>query len=150
MTINVNALDQQPIAGSIDLQVNGGGGVFNGKLGTISGTIKPGARVKLDATATGKVPTFVAAAVGDVAHGVIIRTVMQASYVTGDRVQVASPYRGPVMYFTAFTDLVPGTVVEMMADGTVQAQAAQATFGIVLDYMKAGTLGRVILDVKHA
>ncbi len=142
--MNSNELEQSPIRGVLDLQVNDGG-VFNGRISDGEDDMVAGDRVALDVDSTGKLPAFVAAAVGDEEFGVIIRTVMQGTFKAGDRIQVASSYRGPVQYHKAEAAIKPGWPVEMIANGNVQHLTTGSQLGIALDYIAAGGLGRIIL-----
>lgn len=144
--LNSNQLEQSAVVGNLDLQVNDGG-VFNGKLSDDeSGTGKPGDRVKLDDSSTGKFPTFLLAADGDVAFGTIVRTVQQSEYVAGQKIQVASAHRGPVQFFVASTEVKPGETVTLASSKINVQDGSEKTLGIALDYFSGNNaIGRVIL-----
>ncbi len=148
----INQFGQIPVPGQVDLQITNAR-VINGKLGTVSGSLKAGAAVKLDATLTaGFNPQFVAAADGDVALGVLIRTPKKALFVTGDEVQVA--YNGgPVIWEVAGDTLAPGANLEF---ATTSGQAFAIPLnsgkfrGVALDPATDSQLFRMIIMTNQA
>ena len=132
--MNINQFGLQGAPGQVDLQITRAG-VLTGKLGTVSGSLKAGARVKLDATlAAGFCPQFVAAADNADAVGVIIRTAKKSEFVTGDLVQVA----------------IQGTVVWAVANATIapndQLEAATTSGQAFMQPIATGSLAGLAID----
>lgn len=144
--VSINQFSQAPVPGQVDLQITNAR-VITGKLGTVSGSLKAGAAVKLDSSLTaGFNPQFVAAADAEDAMGILIRTVKKATFVTGDQVQVAY-FGGPVVWQVAGATLSPGQQLEFVTtSGQAFAQplAAGALRGIALDPAVDSALFRMI------
>lgn len=145
-SVSINQFSQASVPGQVDLQITNSG-VITGKLGTVSGSLKAGAAVKLDATLTaGFNPQFVAAADGEDALGTIIRTPKKATFVTGDEIQVAY-FGGPVVWAVANATIAPGDQLEFVTTSGqpfAQPLAAGALRGLALDPAVQSGLFRMI------
>jgi hypothetical protein len=151
VTLNPNQFAQTAMQGDIDLGIM--------QTGAISGRISPnqatpllaGTPVKLDTAVTsGKLPMFIAAAVGDVAFGYLKRTLKQSIFALGDDCEViCNP--APVMWLTAKNTVAMGASVESGTDPlTVQTTSAQKARGIALEPATDGQLVRVYLLAPFA
>lgn len=133
MTMNINQFAQTPVAGELDLRIAKSGVIAGVLSASVVGSVKAGQYVKLDSAATAAgVPQFVLAAVGDAAHGKIIRTVKAASFVAGDAIEVAGLF-GPVVWATASAAIAPGNALESSAATTMAPLTAGVLRGIALD-----------------
>jgi hypothetical protein len=142
--LNLNQREQVAIKGQLDLQISRSG-ILSGVIAAseTSGLVA-GQSVKLDATNTGAEVKFVAAAVTDVAFGLVIRDIQKSEPAAGDAIQVAGAF-GPVMWLEAAETVTPGERVEVSSTGTVQAVSGSKCRGIVIDYATVGNLTRVII-----
>lgn len=142
--LNINQFQQVPVRGQTDLQISKSG-VITGQISTNQATaLNPGDFIKLDSAATGPVPQFVAAAVGDTGLGCLIFDVKRASFSAGDYCEIAF-LGGPVIWLTAGATIAPGAAVEDNGSDQVITKSANAQKGIALDNGTTGNLLRVIL-----
>lgn len=141
-TLNINQQNILPIPGEIDIQLSKSG-IFSAIVST--GPLKAGQFVKLDSTNTGPYPKVVAAGQSDQADGMVSYIVKDATFATGDKVEI-SFFGGNVVWQQATAvAITPGTQVESDSTGLlVQAQSANKVRGIALDYFAASGMGRII------
>lgn len=140
-SLNINQQEILPIPGEIDIQT-----MQNGAFTAIvtTGPLKAGQFVKLDNTNTGPFPKVVAAAQGDQAIGMVAYIVKDATFATGDKVQIVGFIGNVVFQQATAVAIVPGTQVESDATGLlVQAQSANKVRGITLDYFPASGVARI-------
>lgn len=142
-SLNINQQEILPVPGEIDIQT-----MQNGYFTAIvtTGPLKAGQFVKLDNANTGPYPKVVAAAQGDVAHGMVAYIAKDATFATGDKVEVVF-FGGAVVWQQATAvAIVPGAQVESDSTGLlVLAQAStNPTRGYALDYFAASGMGRII------
>ena len=143
MTLNSNQFAQVPVKGQIDMSIKDGkiGGMISANQAT---SLYPGQRVKLDTAAQVFTPSFVAAAVGDVAIGIIAYNTKQSAFAALEAVEIIL-FGGPVYYAEAAAAITAGALVEGVAGAKVQTHSAQQQTGIALDGASAaGDLIRVI------
>lgn len=140
--LNINQQEILPIPGEIDIQT-----MQNGYFTAIitTGPLKAGQFVKLDNANTGPYPKVVAAGQGDQAIGMVAYIAKDATFATGDRVEVVF-FGGAVIWQQATAvAIVPGVQVESDATGLlIQLQSANKVRGIALDYFAASAMGRII------
>ena len=141
-TLNINQQGILPIPGLID--------VFTSKNGyftaiVTTGPLKAGQYVKLDNTNTAPFPIVVAAGQTDQAIGMVAYITKDATFSTGDKVEVVF-FGGDVIWQQATAvAILPGVQVESDATGLlIQAQSANKVRGIALDYFAASAMGRII------
>lgn len=145
-TININQTAQTPVEGDLDLQI-AQSQTITGLLSVNQATaLAAGSFVKFDATiTTGGIPQFVAAAQGDIAVGVIKRTLQASSFSTGDVVEIVGAF-GPVMYLTAAGSIACGAKVESDSTGAfVETLSSGKARGIAIDPVADGQLTRIII-----
>ena len=140
--LNTNQFSQVAIRGERDLQIQNSG-VITGKISASQATaLNPGDYVKLD-TASGSVPSFIAAAVGDDAIGPIVYDAKRSEFNAGDVVSVAY-HGGPVLFLEASGTIAAGAKIEDAGSGAVQTITSNPLRGIALDPATNGLLLRVI------
>jgi hypothetical protein len=145
MTININSYEQAPVKGQLDLSIPSQGVLLSGRVSASQATaLVAGQAVKLD-TASGRIPSFLAAAKGDAAIGFVTRDVKKSSPVAGDVIQVAC--HSCVMWMYAAGTIAAQATVENTDDGndSVQTKSAQVARGIALDPATVGQLFRVLI-----
>lgn len=143
-SLNSNQFGQTVIKGQRDLSVSMGGKILTGVVSQSQATaMVPGQRVKLDNTAGIGVLSFVAAAVTDVAIGVIGYQTNKSSFTKGNAIDVLS--LGSVYYAEVAVALSAGVTVEGVAGQTVQLANASKKHGVALDAGAAGDLVRVMI-----
>lgn len=143
-TLNLNQFTQIPVQGERDLVIEQTG-IISGVISASQATaLTPGTAVKLD-TASGLVPSFIAAGQDDVGIGEIIYDLKSSSLNAGDPVQVALFEKSVVMWLTAGGTIAAGAFVEDKGDGTIQTQTSHAMRGQALDPGVATQLMRVFL-----
>ena len=139
--ININQQEILPIPGEIDIQTQQNG-YFTAIVTT--GPLKAGQFVKLDNTNTGVYPKVVAAAQGDQAIGMVAYITKDATFATGDKVEITGFVGNVVFQQATAVAIVPGTQVESDSTGLlIQAQSANKVRGIALDYFPASGVGRI-------
>jgi hypothetical protein len=144
-TLNINQQDILPVPGLIDIQTMQNG-YFTAIIDAAQATpLKAGQWVKFQTTNQGPYPKVIAAAVGDVACGMIAFITKQATFNAGDRVEICF-FGGLVVWQQATAVAInAGTQVESGADTlTVQASSGQKIRGYALDYFPASGMGRII------
>lgn len=130
-TLNINQFEQVPIRGQLDLQIMKSG-VIQGVVSASQGSaLAPGDRVALD-TASGNVPSFVAATLDVTAIGLVVFDEKKSAPVAGDYIQVTF-FGGPVMWLTSAAAVSAGAQVEYNSSGKVQALTTNKMIGIALD-----------------
>lgn len=151
MTININQFAQTAIRGQVDQQI-AASGIIQGMVSAANTTtaIKPGDAVDLDPaiTAVGS-PQFITALYTDSAFGYMIFDPKSSSVLTPGYIQVATGFRGPVMWLVAGGTINPGQAVEQANSSTldvvVYGTSSSKLRGIALDPGTSGQLMRVIL-----
>ena len=114
-----------------------------------AGTLVAGDRVKLDAAVTtpGYIG-FVAAADNEAAFGTIKRTVKQTTFVAGNedtnKIEVLFA-GGQCQYQVGNTTLTPGTPVALNTGFLVVVDGTHLQMGLLIDYVVASSMGRVII-----
>lgn len=143
--INPNQFAQVTVRGQLDLNIAKSATVIQGVVSANQATaLQAGDAVKMDNT-TGNIPTFVAAAVGDDAIGIIVFDEKKSSPVAGDYIQVALLNGAGVMWMTAGATVLVGALLEDSGSRTLVTRSAQKMRGIALDPGTTGNLFRVIL-----
>ena len=128
--VNINQFEQAPVRGQLDLQVMKSG-VIQGIVSADQGTaLAAGDRMKLD-TASGNIPSFIAAGIDDPAIGCLVFDEKKASPVAGDVIQVTF-FGGPVMWLQAGAAVVAGVPVEYNSSGKVITLTTNKQVGIAL------------------
>lgn len=141
MALSTNQFRQFPIVGSPDLQ-NGQGNVHNAVVaGTQATPLVAGDTVKRVDVAS-PLPVIEAAAIGDVAWGVVVRTVKDQDFPAEERLSVAR--RGTIVYMEASAAIAVGAAVQY-DPATNKIATKASTNGIVGQaYDKALADGDVI------
>ena len=147
-SLNSNQQEQSVFKGMRDLSVSMGGKIVTGVISANQATaLVPGQRVKLDTTAGVGAPSFVAAAITEVAFGVIGYQSNLASFSKGTPVDVLT--LGSVYYAAAGNGAIAaGALVEGYAGQCVVTYAAstQKKHGVAIDAAAAtGDLIRVMV-----
>lgn len=151
-TLNINQFEQVPVRGQQDLKI-APSGVLSGLVSANQvGPLEAGDAVMLDSAITvAGTPQFIAAGVGDVAHGYMIFDPKASTVVAPNAMQVAMRFAGPILWLTAAATVRPGFFVEQAAaGGDVQELASGKLRGLALDYATVGQLLRVILVQAEA
>lgn len=150
-TININSFMQTAVRGQLDQQI-AASGVLQGQVAPSNTTtpLLPGDAVDLDSTQTVVgAPQFVKALYTDSAFGYMAFDVKSSSVLTPGFIQVATGYRGPVIWLTAGGTIAPGAFVEQANSGTYDVVAygtsSSKIRGVALDPGSLGNLMRVIL-----
>lgn len=151
-TLNINQFAQVAVRGQQDLKI-ALSGVISGIVSANQATpLTAGDAVMLDNTITiAGTPQFVAAGVGDVAHGYMIFDPKSSTVATPNAIQVALRFWGPVIWLVAAATVRPGFFVEQAAaSGDVIELASGKLRGLALDFGTVGNLIRVILIQAQA
>jgi hypothetical protein len=151
MTININQFSQTALRGQLDQQISATG-VIQGFVAAANTTtaLTPGDAVDLDSTQTVVgFPNFTKALYSDSSFGYMAFDVKSSSVLTPGAIQVATGFRGPVMWLVGGGTINPGQAVEQANSATldvvVYGTASSKLRGIALDPFTSGVLGRVIL-----
>lgn len=143
--LDINQQDILPIPGEIDIQTMSNG-YFTAIVDSSQATaIKAGQPVKLLASNTGPCPRIVAAAQNDVACGIVAYITKGATFVAGDKIEIA--FFGGLVIFVQATAvaITPGTQMESDATGLLyQAYTSNKVRGYALDYFPASGVARMI------
>ena len=149
--LNINQFAQVAIRGQLDLQISASG-VLQGPVSAANTTtaITAGTAVDLDPAVTVVgAPQFITALYSDSAFGYMAYDVKTSSALTPTYIQVATGYRGPVMWLSAGGTINPGQFVEQAnsasVDVVVYGTSSSKIRGIALDPGATGNLMRVIL-----
>lgn len=143
--LNINQEALLPIPGVIDKQTMANG-YFTAIVDAAQATaLVAGQFVKFQTTNTGPIPKVVAAAAGDVAHGMVAYITKDASFPAGERIEI-SFFGGLVVWQKATAvAIVPGAQVESDATGLlIQLRASDKTRGYALDHFAASAVARII------
>jgi hypothetical protein len=144
--ININQQGILPIPGQIDIQT-----MQNGYFTAIvlTGPLVAGQFVILDNTNTGPYPRVIACPQGTKAIGMVAYITKDATFATGDKVEIVF-FGGAVIWQQATAvAIVPGAQVESDSTGQlVEVQSANPTRGIALDYFPASGMGRIIQTIQ--
>ena len=119
-------------------------GVLTGLLGGVASLVA-GDRVKLDTTNV--VPgtlVFVAAADNEAAIGSIKFNAKQNTFAPGDTLEVTFS-GGQVMYHVGGGTLTPGTPVALSSGYLAAVDGSHLQMGLLIDYVTANAVGRVIM-----
>lgn len=138
--------NSNPARGDLSESI-GRSGILAGIL--TAGTVNAGDRVKLDSaiTAPGFIG-FVAADDDEEAFGVVKRTPKQTVFVAGneDTNKLEVVFSGSqCVYQVGNTTLTPGTKVGLEAGFLVAADGTHSQMGLLIDYVVASSIGRVIM-----
>lgn len=151
-TLNINQFAQVPVRGQQDLKI-ALSGVITGLISVNQvGPLEAGDAVMLDSTVTvDGTPQFVAAGVGDVAHGYMIFDPKSSTVLAPNAIQVQMRFAGPAIWLVAAATVRPGKFVEQAAaSGDVIELASGKLRGLAIDYGTLGQLIRVILVQAEA
>lgn len=147
MTLNQNQFSITPVKGQMDLQFNPA--VITGIMGAAQTAVVPGTCVKMVDNASGA-PTFIAITDdSDDVAGVVVYDVKQATFSTGDRVQVAA-MRDNVVIMEASEAIARNAKVMGVVTGSKVANATTSNMIIGRAFDKAtaaGDLIRVYIDL---
>lgn len=150
-TLNINQFAQATVRGALDEQI-AASGVLQGMISAANTTtpIKAGDAVDLDpANTVVGAPQFITALYTDSAFGYCAYDVRQSTELTPAFIQVATGYRGPVMWLVAGGTIAPGAFVEQANSGlydvVTYGTSSSKIRGVALDPGALGFLMRVIL-----
>ena len=119
-------------------------GALSGLLGGADSLIS-GDRVKIDTTVTSPgLVRFVAAADNEKAFGTIAFVAKQSTFVPGDTLEVVFS-GGPAVYQVGGATLTPGIAVAFDAGHLAAVDGTHLQVGLLIDYVVANSLGRVII-----
>lgn len=141
-TFSTNAFNNvNPARGAVAEAVKDG--ALSGIVGGADDLLA-GARVKIDSSVTTPgLVQFVAAADNEAAFGTIKFNAKQDTYAPGDTVEVVFS-GGLAVYQVGGTTLTPGTPVAMTAGYLSAVDGTHLQMGLLIDYVVANSVGRVI------
>lgn len=141
-TFSTNAFNNvNPARGAVAEAVKDG--ALSGVLGG-SDSLVAGDRVKIDSTnTTPGLVKFVAAADNEAAFGTIKFAAKQDTFAPGDTLEVVFS-GGLAVYQVGGTTLTPGTPVAFNAGYLAAVDGSHLQMGLLIDYVVANSVGRVI------
>jgi hypothetical protein len=148
MTLQLNQFGQQVVQGQLDLKGFGENVISCEIASAETATCVAGDPVKLEDSAGGVPKVLKATADTDAIFGFIVRNLKDASFIAGDRCEIA--IRGSVMYMTASAAIARGAAVESVtATSKVKTWAnTNVMAGIAMDKASGNnSLIRVYVDV---
>lgn len=147
-----NQVQQQPVAGDLDMSIFQTGALAGIVSPNQSGAIKAGTAAKIDTSiVSGSVIQFLSCAYTDAAAiGFFRRTSQRATFNVGDDCEVVLPPM-PIMWLLAGGTIAPGAAVQNNTDsfGVITFTSGKQR-GYNLQYAVSGQLTRVLLSVPFA